>query len=80
MGTASIQFLPVCSACKKVLFWETIDVVKYVNAFEHDHKDSHIPSLWYAGQDVTEPEKCPYCGAFFDQVEMPTKLPFTAKI
>ena len=74
MGTASIRFLPVCSACKKVLFWETIDVAKYVNEFEHDH------SPWYAGQDVIEPEKCPYCGAFFNQIEMPTKLPFTAKI
>ena len=60
---ASILFMPVCTKCLKII-WETIDVQQRVGAIS-------------AAYDIS-PDKCPYCGTWFNNIAIPTKLPFNA--
>lgn len=65
-GTASILFRPICSKCKNILY-EKIDCIniKYKNSFVTDY--------------TIVPHKCPYCNTPFENIEIPTTLPFENK-
>lgn len=61
---AEILFLPTCSKCGKVIKNEVDCQPIFLEA-----RRSYTPCY------VT-PNKCPYCGEFFNQILIPTKLPF----
>ena len=65
---ASILFMPVCTKCLKIIF-QTVD------GQERYGSVCGRPQLIGAAYDIT-PEKCPHCGSFFNNITMPTKLPF----
>ena len=68
-NTASILFRPVCSKCRGLLY-RTIDFIEYPAQIEN-YKGAILPTDF----DII-PNKCPYCNASFESIEMPTKLPF----
>lgn len=65
---ASIMFMPVCTKCWKII-WQEIDVRQNVGVIRG--------SSWIMGAtyDIS-PYKCPHCGAWFNNITIPTKLPF----
>lgn len=67
---ASIMFVPVCTKCWKII-WQEIDVQQRVSNI------CGSPGVMYATYDIS-PNKCPHCGALFDNVTIPTRLPFNA--
>lgn len=64
---ATIQFMPVCSVCKQILF-ETISV----DTFYNELTDKHV---LYARHTIT-PQRCPYCETPFISITIPTTLPY----
>ncbi len=65
---ASIMFMPVCTKCLKIIrkridAWQSVDMV------------CGSPKIVNAAYDIS-PDECPYCGALFNNITMPTKLPF----
>ena len=67
-GTAEILFRPICSKCKHILY-EEIDYIEYPVAIG-DYKGMLMNNF------TITPQKCPYCNAPFERIEIPTKLPF----
>ena len=65
---ASIMFMPVCTECWNIIFQE-IDVQQSSGIV----RDS--PRLIYPKYAIS-PDKCPHCGALFNNITIPTKLPF----
>lgn len=63
---ATIQFMPVCTECKKVIF-DYIDCNNEVLSMDNVRYPTHY--------QIT-PYSCPNCGAIFEQIVMPTRLPF----
>lgn len=59
--TAYINFLPVCSRCRKIID-RTIGI---------DEMQYGVPY-----SDIS-PRVCPNCGAIFTTIHIPTRLPFT---
>lgn len=68
--TTSIVFLPVCKKCLNII-WQT------VNCEERTGIICGIPRIAGAEYDI-EPQKCPHCGRFIDNISIPTKLPFNS--
>jgi hypothetical protein len=66
---AEILFLPTCSKCGKVIKNE----VDCQPIFLEARRSYIFPITPY--YEIT-PNKCPYCGEFFDQIVIPAKLPF----
>ena len=66
----SIMFLPVCTKCLKII-WQEVDMPKRVDII------GDSPKLMGAIYDIS-PDKCPHCGALFNYITIPTKLPFNA--
>ena len=64
---ATIQFMPVCSNCKKILL-ETINV----DSFYEEVTDKNALYIRY----TITPPMCPYCKTHFNSITMPTKLPY----
>ena len=66
-NTASILFRPICSKCKNIIYGK-IDCIniKYDKCFVSDY--------------YIVPEKCPHCNTPFENIEIPTKLPFNTNI
>lgn len=62
---ATIQFMPVCTKCKKVIF-------DYIDC---NNEVWHMDNVGYVNCQIT-PYSCPNCGAIFEEVTMPTELPF----
>ena len=77
---ADICFLPVCSECGEVL-WD-VDVaaapmiVKEVG--DTGYKYLGFPDPEYE-RDPVSPNMCKKCGAHFETIRMPTRLPFRAR-
>ena len=67
---ASILFMPVCTKCLKII-WQEIDGRQSVGII------CGSPRLMGATYDIS-PDKCPHCGAWFNNITIPTKLPFNA--
>lgn len=67
---ASILFMPVCTKCLKII-WQTIEGRE---KYEIIGGSQRYMGVTY---DIS-PSKCPYCGAWFNNIAMPTKLPFDA--
>ena len=65
---ASILFRPICSKCKHILYTE-------INCSEYPILTNYYSGCYLGYYEIT-PEKCPYCNAIFNNIEMPTKLPF----
>ena len=65
---ASIIFMPVCTKCLKII-WQEIDGLQSVDVI----RDS--PRILGATYYIS-PYNCPHCGALFNSIIMPTKLPF----
>jgi len=63
---AEIRFMPVCTECKKIIF-ERIDCNNMV--WQKD-------TIRYCVNYQLTPYSCPNCGAIFEQIEIPTRLPF----
>ena len=68
---AEINFLPVCSNCKKVILVEVN--VEYVDVWSLNEKLASKEPIIYPGI-------CPYCGAYFDSITIPGTLPFKVNI
>ena len=66
----SIVFLPVCAKCFKII-WQEVD------APQSDGVIDGSPRLMGAKYDIS-PDTCPHCGAWFDSIKIPTKLPFNS--
>jgi len=62
---ASIKFEPTCSACKRLIYGK-IDC----ETFPENVRGVVIP------YSTIEPQTCPYCGAFFEDIIVPIKLPY----
>ena len=58
---ASIMFMPVCTKCLKII-WQEVDASQSIDFIG-------------ATYDIS-PNKCPHCGALFNSIEIPAKLPF----
>jgi len=67
---ASIMFMPVCTKCLKIILQEIDVQQRDCNVFDS-------PRLMGATYDIS-PDKCPHCGAWFNNITIPTKLPFNA--
>lgn len=65
---ASSNFLPVCSNCLKII-WQTVEATQEI---ENVDKRPKVTGARYS----ISPEKCPYCNSFFENIIIPTKLPF----
>ena len=65
---ADIDFLPVCSKCGSVQWGEIIDVEAQLNETSERYK--------YCNSYRIYPSYCKKCGERFEQVRIPTKLPF----
>ena len=61
---AKILFRPMCGECGR----ELNSVVDYQRVY--------FRGLEGLVDGFVEPGRCPYCGAFFTGMEMPTRLPF----
>ena len=76
---AEILFLPVCSECGEVL-WD-VDVAAAPMIVEEigytGYKHLAFPSPEYE-RDPVCPNMCKKCGAHFETIRMPTRLPFRA--
>ena len=65
---ARIEFRPVCSKCKQVIFG-TVGL-----------SDQSIGNYYNWLTDAfteIEPRKCPHCGAYFKSIVMTDRIPFT---
>ena len=67
---ASITFMPVCTKCWKII-WQEIDGRQSVGIV------CGSPRLMYPTYDIS-PDKCPHCGTLFNNITIPTKLPFNS--
>jgi len=67
---ASIMFMPVCTKCLNIIQQE-VDAPQSVGVI------GGSPRLMGAKYDIS-PDKCPYCGTWFNNIAIPTKLPFNA--
>ena len=66
---ARIDFLPVCSNCRGILDFEVIDC-----KYEESNTTGNMYKL--LKRPHISPEYCPFCGLFFEEITMPTKLPY----
>lgn len=66
---AEINFVPVCSNCKKIIT-TTIDYTI------DDENEYTTKNNYLIKQYQIKPYRCPYCGEHFEIITMPTKLPF----
>lgn len=64
---ATIEFLPVCSSCGRILYGH-IDCEEKLEWY--DDKKFRIP------ETTITPYTCPNCHAVFRAITMPTRLPF----
>lgn len=67
---ASIMFMPVCMKCLNII-WQEVDAPQSVGVI------GGSPRLMGAKYDIS-PDKCPHCGALFNSIKIPTKLPFNS--
>ena len=67
---ASILFMPVCTKCLKII-WQRIEGSQRIGLV------CGFPRLVGPTYDIS-PSQCPHCGAWFDNITIPTKLPFEA--
>jgi len=67
---ASIMFMPVCTKCWKIIR-QKIDARQSVNIV------CGSPRLIDETYDIS-PDRCPHCGALFNNITIPTKLPFNS--
>ena len=65
-GTATIEFLPICSNCGKVIY----GVIDYEHCATIEQERIKYPEYQIA------PYYCRNCGAIFTRITMPTSLPF----
>lgn len=70
---ARIEFRPVCSACKQVIF-KTVDVEEPIadNYARCDGRPIFMPM-----DPTIKPSRCPSCGALFESIIMTDRIPFT---
>ena len=66
---AKIEFLPVCSACGRVLYGTTVDYV-------HESEIVGVGISLISPKWSLRPKTCPYCGEKFEELSMPRTLPF----
>ena len=62
---ATIQFLPVCSNCGRIIY----DIINVT-------KETLVREIVTIPRTVVEPGQCKYCGAIFEQITIPNHLPF----
>ena len=62
---AGIVFRPTCSKCQKILKNTVVDI-QYYKESAIDYRMIH-----YVRDFQIEPEKCPYCGEYFEKIVMP---------
>ena len=76
MEAATIQFLPVCSKCKQVV-WDTVDC-RFPTPEEVTIKTGDFGGDKIKVMESAEiyPYQCKICGAVFRNISIPTKLPF----
>jgi len=65
---ATIQFLPVCSNCGHIIY-DIIDITK----------DQSSTEIYHMPHPRIEPGQCKRCGAIFEQIIIPNRLPFNNK-
>ena len=65
---ASINFLPVCSKCKSII-WEVID-------YKSTCESGLLVEKQYSMALEITPEKCPVCGERFESINVPTRFPY----
>ena len=65
---ATIQFLPVCSNCGRIIY-DIIDVTE----------DQLSAEAYHIPHTRIEPEQCKRCGAIFRQIDVPNRFPFNNK-
>lgn len=65
---ASINFLPVCSKCKSII-WKVIDYTPPCELGLLGEK------LYLTKPEIT-PQECPVCGERFELITLPANIPF----
>jgi len=64
---AQILFRPTCSNCKKQLF----------GIIDYEYDTGALSADFIKDRGHVEPNCCPYCGEWFDSIEMPgPNLPY----
>lgn len=70
-NTGRIEFLPVCSKCRNVIFY----TIEYAPVeVEELNSISHIKAARRTGSII--PARCPNCGCYFESIIIPQQLPF----
>ena len=69
--TASITLVPACSRCHNIIYNPAINYKEEEDRYRIDGMMAH-----YLAKNFTiEPYSCPYCGARFTTIMIPTKFP-----
>ena len=74
---ASINFLPVCSACGKILYNIEIGVI---DDDVSDFATGHDGIIYKNRHQSVVPHHCPYCNKIFEAIHVPAKFPFESKL
>lgn len=69
--TASITFVPACSRCHNIIYTPAINYKEEDDRFNIDGAITHYLAKDY----IIEPFSCPFCGARFTTIMIPTKFP-----
>lgn len=73
---AEIIFRPICSECKNLIF-SNIDINYGSEELMYEESDERYRKIHFMVDKPTiSPPFCPYCGAYFSSIQMPTKIPF----
>jgi hypothetical protein len=70
-NTGKIEFLPVCSKCRNVIYCSI--ECKPMHSMEVDGTGDILAIHKY---DSIIPARCPICGCYFESIIIPQKLPF----
>ena len=76
MADAKILFLPVCSKCRQIIY-DTIDYkTEVAGLIRVNIHNPDIKEIRAMPAKLIFPHQCKNCGAVFENITMPTKLPF----
>ena len=73
----SINFLPVCSGCGKILYNIEIGVI---DDDVSDFAKGYDGIIYKNRRQSVVPPRCPYCNKIFEAIHAPAKLPFNSKL
>lgn len=67
---ADILYMPSCSNCGRFLEGQKIERIRAL-----EQTECQSVRLIHAVKELISPDTCPYCGAKFDTIKIPTVIP-----